>query len=276
MTSTSTSAATAPTDATRTAADGRTAATAVLLTNVTRVFHATPAVVRVDLRVERGETILLRGSNGAGKSTLLRIIATLLSPTYGGGEVLGFDLARDREEIRARTELLGHRTRLYEDLTATENLRFACRLFGANPTGDPGRAAAGRPDGRRRRPGSNLLPGHAPARRRRPGDPARARAAPAGRALRGPGHRGPRGGRRPGCGTPAPAAEPWSWRPTNPAGAALADRTLFMQDGRLLPERPSKDDVGPRRGGHRREGPPHRGPRPLRRWARSSRSQRRS
>jgi heme exporter protein A len=110
---------------------------AALLSGVTRVFGVTPAVVRASLRVERGETVLIRGSNGAGKSTLLRLIATAISPTYGRGAVLGFDLERDRIEIRRRTELVGHRTRLYEDLTALENLRFACRVFEADPSGVP-------------------------------------------------------------------------------------------------------------------------------------------
>jgi ABC-type multidrug transport system ATPase subunit len=114
------------------------AAPAVQLRSVTRVFGVTPAVVRVDLTVERGEVVLLRGPNGAGKSTLLRVVATALSPTYGGGEVLGFDLVRDRERIRARVELLGHRTRLYEDLTAAENLRFACAMTGCPVEGIPG------------------------------------------------------------------------------------------------------------------------------------------
>jgi len=99
---------------------------------VTRVFGTTPAVVRVDLSVERGDLVVLRGPNGAGKSTLLRVVATAISPTYGGGAVLGFDLVREREDVRRRTELLGHRTRLYEDLTAEENLRFACRIFQAD------------------------------------------------------------------------------------------------------------------------------------------------
>jgi heme ABC exporter ATP-binding subunit CcmA len=106
---------------------------AVALANVTRVFGTTPGVVRVDLSVERGELVVLRGANGAGKSTLLRIVATAISPTYGGGSALGFDLVREREQIRRRTELLGHRTRLYEDLTAEENLRFACTAFEADP-----------------------------------------------------------------------------------------------------------------------------------------------
>jgi ABC-type multidrug transport system ATPase subunit len=94
-----------------------------------------PAVVRADLVLDRGQVGIIRGPNGAGKSTLLRIVATALSPTYGGGRVLGYDLVRERVAIRRRTELLGHRTRLYEDLTAEENLRFACALFGIEPGG---------------------------------------------------------------------------------------------------------------------------------------------
>ena len=108
-------------------------APAARLSRVTRVFGVAPALVRVDLVVEHGEVLLIRGPNGAGKSTLLRVIATALSPTYGSGSVLGFDLARGRDEIRRRVELLGHRTRLYEDLTARENLRFACALHGLDP-----------------------------------------------------------------------------------------------------------------------------------------------
>ncbi|HEY7660005.1 MAG TPA: heme ABC exporter ATP-binding protein CcmA [Actinomycetota bacterium] len=103
---------------------------AVDLRGVTRLFGVSPAVVRVDLAVGRGETIVLRGPNGAGKSTLLRIVATAVSPTYGTGSVLGFDLARERDRIRERCDLLSHRTRLYEDLGAAENLLLWCRLLG--------------------------------------------------------------------------------------------------------------------------------------------------
>jgi heme ABC exporter ATP-binding subunit CcmA len=108
---------------------------AVRLSNVTRVFGIAPAIVRVDLQVARGETVLVRGPNGAGKSTLLRLIATAISPTYGSGAVLGHDLLRERDAIRRRTELLGHRTRLYEDLSAAENLQFVCAIHGLDPAG---------------------------------------------------------------------------------------------------------------------------------------------
>jgi heme exporter protein A len=111
--------------------------TAVALSGVTRVFGAVPALVRVDLEVASGETVLIRGPNGAGKTTLLRLIATLLSPTYGTGSVLGFDLTAGRDEIRRRTELLGHHTRLYDDLSARENLAFTCAAGGTRSDGIP-------------------------------------------------------------------------------------------------------------------------------------------
>src|SRR5215218_5036126 len=106
----------------------------VALRRVTRVFDGVPAISQVSLDVTRGERIWLRGSNGSGKSTLLQVVATALSPTFGGGEVLGFDVVGERQEVRARTELLGHQSRLYRELTAAENLEFSCRLYGADPS----------------------------------------------------------------------------------------------------------------------------------------------
>lgn len=105
----------------------------VELRGVTRVFDGLPAVSQIRLEVARGEKLWLRGSNGSGKSTLLRLVATALSPTFGTGTVLGFDLQREREPIRERLELLGHQSRFYGELTALENLRFVCRLYAVDP-----------------------------------------------------------------------------------------------------------------------------------------------
>ncbi|HEX2267206.1 MAG TPA: heme ABC exporter ATP-binding protein CcmA [Actinomycetota bacterium] len=108
---------------------------AVALSSVTRVFGVVPAVVRATLTIQPGECVLIRGPNGAGKTTLLRIIATAISPTYGRGALFGFDLVEEREAIRQRTELLGHRTRLYDDLSGRENLEFTRGLFGLDRSG---------------------------------------------------------------------------------------------------------------------------------------------
>jgi len=97
------------------------------------LFDGLAAVSQVSLEVAQGETVWLRGWNGSGKTTLLRLIATAISPTFGGGSVLGFDLRTERSAIRARADLLSHETRLYGDLTAVENLRFACSLYDIDP-----------------------------------------------------------------------------------------------------------------------------------------------
>jgi heme exporter protein A len=117
----------------RPAAAGR--GTAVHLSRISRLFDGLAAISQVELEIATGEAVWLRGSNGSGKSTLLRVVATALSPTYGGGTVLGHDLVRGRAAIRAHTELVGHQTRLYDDLTAAENLRFACDLHGIGRSG---------------------------------------------------------------------------------------------------------------------------------------------
>jgi heme exporter protein A len=106
---------------------------AVRLSRVTRLFDGLAAVSQVSLEIAHGERVWLRGWNGSGKTTLLRLIATAISPTFGGGSVLGFDLQTERNAIRARTDLLSHESRLYADLTAVENLRFACSLCDIDP-----------------------------------------------------------------------------------------------------------------------------------------------
>ena len=94
-----------------------------------------PALAGVELSVDPGEVVLLRGANGAGKSTLLRLCAGLLAPSSGEATVLGHDLgtARGRRAVRQRVGLLAHATFLYDDLTVADNVHFWARASGADP-----------------------------------------------------------------------------------------------------------------------------------------------
>lgn len=94
-----------------------------------------PALAGVDLRVERGEIVLVKGPNGAGKSTLLRVCAGLQPVAAGEARVLGEDLVADRHAVRPRIGLLAHATFLYDDLTVTDNIDFWARA-GRADSGD--------------------------------------------------------------------------------------------------------------------------------------------
>jgi heme exporter protein A len=87
------------------------------------------AYANIDLSLAPKERILLIGANGSGKTTLLRSIATLLPPTQGELKIFGLSPDKDRESIRGRIGFLSHRTGLYEDLSAVENLICFARLM---------------------------------------------------------------------------------------------------------------------------------------------------
>jgi heme ABC exporter ATP-binding subunit CcmA len=105
----------------------------VHLSGVVAVLGGFPVLAGADLRVERGEIVLLRGPNGAGKTSLLRLCAGLLPVERGAAVVLGCDLAVDRTAVRNRVGLLGHANGLYADLSVTDNVRFWGATVGASP-----------------------------------------------------------------------------------------------------------------------------------------------
>lgn len=105
---------------------------AVSLRDAVALAGRYPLLSGCDLDVPRGETVLLEGPNGAGKTSLLRVCAGLVPLASGRARVLGVDPIRSRRELRRRLGLLGHATQLYDDLTVTENLRFAVRAAGGD------------------------------------------------------------------------------------------------------------------------------------------------
>jgi heme exporter protein A len=98
--------------------------------DLSKSFGPRAALAGVDLSIGAGEFVTLMGPNGAGKTTFLRILATLARPTSGTVRIAGLDPARDGTRVRQRIGFLSHRTLLYEDLTAEQNLRFYARMYG--------------------------------------------------------------------------------------------------------------------------------------------------
>lgn len=82
----------------------------------------------LDFHVEAGEAVLVHGSNGSGKTTLLRVLAGLLAPSRG--QILIRGVAASADSVARTCALLGHLLGHKGELTALENLEFACGVFG--------------------------------------------------------------------------------------------------------------------------------------------------
>ena len=95
----------------------------------------------VDLRVPAGTVFALLGPNGAGKTTTVRILATLSEADGGQARVAGFDVVRDRREVRRRISLTGQFAALDQAQTGEENLRMMGRLAGLSRADARRRAA---------------------------------------------------------------------------------------------------------------------------------------
>lgn len=93
-------------------------------------FAATRALDGVSLGIREGVVYGLLGPNGAGKTTTIRVLATLLKPDDGAASVLGHDVVREPEAVRAKVSLTGQYASVDEDLTGRENLVLVARLLG--------------------------------------------------------------------------------------------------------------------------------------------------
>lgn len=93
-----------------------------------------PAVDRVSLNVEKGETVVLLGSSGSGKSTLLRMVNGLVRPDSGTVRIHGTPVERhDPVQLRRATGYVMQETGLFPHWTIAENVAAVPRIQGMKP-----------------------------------------------------------------------------------------------------------------------------------------------
>ncbi len=99
-----------------------------------RSFKGREAVAGVSFSVQQGEIFGLLGPNGAGKTTIIRMLTGQIDPSGGQARVAGFDVVKDRAQLKRCVGVVFEDQNLYERLSGRNNLRFSCWLYGLPET----------------------------------------------------------------------------------------------------------------------------------------------
>ena len=102
----------------------------ITVDGLSKTFGKIEAVKAVTFDVQPGEVFGFLGPNGAGKTTTINMLCTLLTPTAGAATVNGFDVVRQRADVRRSIGLVFQQPTLDEYLTADQNLRFHAYAYG--------------------------------------------------------------------------------------------------------------------------------------------------
>jgi polar amino acid transport system ATP-binding protein len=103
----------------------------IVVDDVHKYFGNIEAVKGVDLKVRRGEVVVIVGPSGSGKSTLLRCINHLEKPTSGHIWVDGTQVQEKKaniNQIRAEVGMVFQQFNLFPHLTVLENVTLAQRI----------------------------------------------------------------------------------------------------------------------------------------------------
>ncbi len=96
---------------------------------LSRTFGNFTAVDRVSLKIRQGGIYGFLGPNGSGKSTTIRMLCGIIEPSGGSGQVMGLDIVKQSEQIKANIGYMSQKFSLYNDLTVRENLEFYAGLY---------------------------------------------------------------------------------------------------------------------------------------------------
>ncbi len=113
------------------AALGEGATPMVEMEGVSKFFGDFAALTDIDLRVARGEVVVVIGPSGSGKSTLIRCINRLEKHERGRIVVDGIELSEDVRNIQAirrETGMVFQQFNLYPHLSVLDNVTLSPRL----------------------------------------------------------------------------------------------------------------------------------------------------
>lgn len=96
----------------------------IVIDKVTKFYGKKRSLHNVCLTINKGEIMGLIGPNGAGKSTLLALLATLSSPKSGKIRIKGYELPKQKKQVRELIGYVPQDVALWNHLTVKENMAF--------------------------------------------------------------------------------------------------------------------------------------------------------
>ena len=102
----------------------------ITVKNLVKRYGRIGAVDGISFNVREGEVVALLGPNGAGKTTTLEMIESIITPTSGKIDVLGFDPVRQSNEVKKRIGIQLQSSSYYEYLNLTELLHLFATFYG--------------------------------------------------------------------------------------------------------------------------------------------------
>lgn len=97
--------------------------------NVSKAYKEHNVIENINLKINKGELVVLIGPSGCGKTTILKMINRLIEPSDGQIKINGTDIeAQDPIELRRNIGYVIQQTGLFIHMTVRENIEIIPRL----------------------------------------------------------------------------------------------------------------------------------------------------
>lgn len=104
---------------------------ALEITDLKKSFKNNKVLNGINLKLQKGENLVVLGKSGTGKSVLIKCIVGLIDPDNGELKALGINISEQDEKglntLRKKIGFLFQSAALYDSMTVRENLAFPLR-----------------------------------------------------------------------------------------------------------------------------------------------------